>query len=308
MDKPFQAYTGDEPYVFVCYAHNDSEIIYPEIDWLRQQGINLWYDEGISAGKNWRAAIGDSLLGASHVLFYISTRSLKSEHCNREINLALDKNMEVVPIYLEEVELTSDLMVGLNRVHALHRDQDGNYQQHLLNALGQSTSNGESREIIKTEDTVTGFQHRLSIGKDTARKLVYATIALVLLVAGFQVTDRFFLQGDTNTIAVNGSALGNSSPASDLSRRTLIDIGATEPIIGPGLNAQIAVSEDGRRLVFLARRPQQLSPQLYLQELDQLEARLLPDTEFGNQPFFSPDGQWIGFADNTGLSKISVRG
>jgi len=72
LDKPFAAYRGDEPYVFVCYAHDDEGVVYPEIAWLHEQAINLWYDEGISAGKNWRAAIGDSLLGASHVVFYIS--------------------------------------------------------------------------------------------------------------------------------------------------------------------------------------------------------------------------------------------
>ena len=59
MDTPFPAYQGDEPYVFVCYAHEDSDIVYPEIAWLREQGTNLWYDEGIAAGKNWRGAIGE---------------------------------------------------------------------------------------------------------------------------------------------------------------------------------------------------------------------------------------------------------
>jgi len=138
LETPFAAYRGDEPCIFVCYAHEDSDVVYPEMAWLREQGLNLWYDEGISAGKNWRAAIGDSLLGASHVLFYISPRSLESDHCNREINLALDEGKDIVPIYLEDVELTSDLKVGLNRVQALHRDQDANYSQHLLNALGQT--------------------------------------------------------------------------------------------------------------------------------------------------------------------------
>jgi TolB-like protein/Flp pilus assembly protein TadD len=122
----------------VCYAHEDSRVVYPELAWLNEQGLNLWYDEGISAGKNWRAAIGDSLLEASHILFYVSGRSLKSDHCNREINLALDEGKNIVPIYLEDVELTSDLKVGLNRVQALYRDQDPSYQQRLLNALGQS--------------------------------------------------------------------------------------------------------------------------------------------------------------------------
>ncbi len=138
MDKPFAAYRGDEPYVFVCYAHDDQGVVYPEIGWLHEQGINLWYDEGISAGKNWRAAIGDSLLGASHVVFYISERSLASDHCNREINLALDEGKDIVPVYLESVDLTSDLKVGLTRVQALYRNQDANYQQHLLSALGKT--------------------------------------------------------------------------------------------------------------------------------------------------------------------------
>ena len=91
MEQPFAAYDGEEAYVFVCYAHDDSAVVYPEMAWLGENSINLWYDEGISAGKNWRAAIGDSLIGASHILFYVSEGSLRSDHCNREINLALDE-------------------------------------------------------------------------------------------------------------------------------------------------------------------------------------------------------------------------
>lgn len=52
MDKPLSAYQGEDPYVFVCYAHDDADVVYHEMTWLRDQGVNLWYDEGISAGKN----------------------------------------------------------------------------------------------------------------------------------------------------------------------------------------------------------------------------------------------------------------
>ena len=44
MDKPFSAYKGNDPYVFVCYAHDDEDLVYPEMAWLHEQGINLWYD------------------------------------------------------------------------------------------------------------------------------------------------------------------------------------------------------------------------------------------------------------------------
>jgi pimeloyl-ACP methyl ester carboxylesterase len=171
MEKPFQAYAGDEPYVFVCYSHEDSELVYAELVWLREQGINIWYDEGISAGENWRAAIGDALLGASKFLFYLSARSLKSDHCNREINLALDEAKDVVPVYLEEVELTSDLMVGLNRVQALHRDQDESYQRHLLSALGHSTSTANT---ILDSAVVKPRRHWLKLATATSLLLVAA--------------------------------------------------------------------------------------------------------------------------------------
>ncbi len=151
MDRPFSAYQGDEPFVFVCYSHADAAAVYPEISWLNGQAVNIWYDEGISAGRNWRAEIGDSLLNATAVLFYISRHSLASDHCNREINLALDEGKDIVPIYLEDVQLTSDLKVGLSRVQALHRDQDSSYQQHLLNALGQSAQSPKTNHHVDLE-------------------------------------------------------------------------------------------------------------------------------------------------------------
>ncbi len=54
MEKPFPAYRGDEPYIFVSYAHTDTASVYPEIARLTGQGFNIWYDEGISPGTVWR--------------------------------------------------------------------------------------------------------------------------------------------------------------------------------------------------------------------------------------------------------------
>jgi pimeloyl-ACP methyl ester carboxylesterase len=201
METPFQAYSGDEPYVFVCYAHEDGDIVYPEMVWLREQGTNLWYDEGISAGKNWRSVIGDSLLGARHVLFYISERSLKSDHCNREINLALDEGKDVVPVYLEDVELTSDLKVGLNRVHALHRDQDASYQPHLLNALGQSTV--ESQPGVTHDPAAANRSRRGWSTMATAASVLLA----VVFALGYYYRDTLLL-----TLALNAPVLYYGEP------------------------------------------------------------------------------------------------
>lgn len=44
MERYLPAYKGDEPYVFVCYAHENTDIVYPEIQWLQDQKLNIWYE------------------------------------------------------------------------------------------------------------------------------------------------------------------------------------------------------------------------------------------------------------------------
>ncbi len=39
-------------FVFVCYAHDDEAIVYPELRWLHEQGVNVWYDEGMAVPAN----------------------------------------------------------------------------------------------------------------------------------------------------------------------------------------------------------------------------------------------------------------
>ena len=67
----------------------------------------------------------------------------------------------------------------------------------------------------------------------------------------------------------------------------------------------VAVSPDGSRIVYVANE------QLYLKAMDALEASPIPGTdEDPAAPFFSTDGQWIGYwsADDGQLKKIPVSG
>jgi serine/threonine-protein kinase len=67
------------------------------------------------------------------------------------------------------------------------------------------------------------------------------------------------------------------------------------------------LSPDGTRLVFVVGGSDQ-KQRLYVRSLDQFQATALSGTENANDPFFSPDGQWIGFFADRKLKKISVQG
>ena len=67
-----------------------------------------------------------------------------------------------------------------------------------------------------------------------------------------------------------------------------------------------AVSRDGQRVAFIAER--EGVPCLYLRELRALQATVIPGTENAMQPFFSPDGQRIGFFAGRKLKVVSLAG
>lgn len=64
---------------------------------------------------------------------------------------------------------------------------------------------------------------------------------------------------------------------------------------------RLAISPDGRKLVYVANN------RLYLRTLDALDAVELPGTQGAMSPFFSPDGEWVGFLGNQ-LKKVPVNG
>jgi serine/threonine-protein kinase len=68
----------------------------------------------------------------------------------------------------------------------------------------------------------------------------------------------------------------------------------------------LAVSPDGKRLVYVTKVGSTYP--LALREIGQLEVRVLPGTEGEGSPFFSPDGQWIGFFAGGELKKLFLDG
>jgi serine/threonine-protein kinase len=66
----------------------------------------------------------------------------------------------------------------------------------------------------------------------------------------------------------------------------------------------LALSPDGQTLAFVASG----NHQIYLRRLDQFEASPLAGTNDADDPFFSPDGQWLGFFADNHLKKIRLSG
>jgi serine/threonine-protein kinase len=136
--------------------------------------------------------------------------------------------------------------------------------------------------IVQTSETVSAARRR--------RWVLPALCAVAVLLALLSAAAGWMLKpsGEVQSVRRFSHILGEGVQFSNVNR----------PIV--------AVSPDGSSFAFVANNS------IYVRRLDDLVARPVPGTLDGpspNSPFFSPDGQWLGYFSQTGhLQKVSTVG
>jgi serine/threonine-protein kinase len=88
--------------------------------------------------------------------------------------------------------------------------------------------------------------------------------------------------------------------------RLAVPIPSGDTLMRSSSVSDLAISPDGRRVVYAGKRAEK--GQLFLRTLDSAEASPLPGTEDASSPFFSPDGQWVGFVADQKVQKVGLSG
>ncbi len=230
---PFDAYEGDKPYVFVSYAHKNSDIVYAHISKLHEAGFRIWYDEGIDPGADWSDEIAAALHGCAVFLVFISEASLASHNVRKEIIFAIDQRKHMLCVHIEEVELPLGLKMQLGNIQALlesrFHDKEKFYRRLHEGILPEQTMRAEGEEYaaVTTQQAVqhaapissTAFASRKNAKPKPApshapntsnRKLLVALLLILCVVAG-ACGSYLWMQhsgGESgNTIQVSDTAL-----------------------------------------------------------------------------------------------------
>lgn len=157
---------------------------------------------------------------------------------------------------------------------------------------------GEARIVIEAVSSgAPGVREASVVGKIEPQPLLRRALPWVVAAVGVAAA-----------LVLGGLYLRDSRPESRPVMRSSVLL--PEPLSGvfsanPG--SPIALSPDGSQLVFVGA-PAGKPSQLYLRQLDQQTATPIPNTEEAIQPFFSPDGQWVGFFGNGKMRKVSIHG
>jgi hypothetical protein len=137
LEPPFQAYSGDGPFIFVSYSHKDAAAVFPELQELRDLGYRIWFDEGIDPGNEWPEEIANALNRAAMFLVFISSAAVASQNVRNEIYLALKLNKDFLAVHLSETELPKGLQLSISSLQAVlkHRMSSEGYRRKIKKAL-----------------------------------------------------------------------------------------------------------------------------------------------------------------------------
>jgi serine/threonine protein kinase len=144
-----------------------------------------------------------------------------------------------------------------------------------------------------TSDVDLGRRAELVIARSSRERLAWgvaAVLATALVITALMGRAGFL----------------SPAPESALYRSSLIMPPGTTSS-GAALGRSIAISPNGRRIVFIALDKDRRR-QLWVRELDSDVAKPLPGTEGGNTPFWSPDSRSVGFVAQGQLKAIDLSG
>ena len=113
----------NRPYVFISYAHLDSNFVLPCVEAMSKCGINIWYDEGIQAGSEWPEYIAEKVVSCTKFLLFISKAYLESQNCKREFNFAISRKKDILSIFIEDVQLSPGMEMQLGTYQAIFRNR-----------------------------------------------------------------------------------------------------------------------------------------------------------------------------------------
>ena len=177
--RPFPAYTGEDSYIFISYAHVDAPLVFPELIRFHNWGLNIWYDQGITVGRDWDDVLVEAIENCSLFIVFISENSVKSRAVKREIKIADDELKTIIPIHLSQTKLPGGLRYRMNATQAIlkYAMDENEYIFQCRNTyetygfeLDESPSNPIQPEPIPEPAPITTTSPKRKTGKEEEKE------------------------------------------------------------------------------------------------------------------------------------------
>ena len=179
--------------VFISYSQYDEKVKTAMVQYLENHGITCWYMTGrIDAGDEWRKEITRGIKNSKCFVLIYSSYSKESEQVPKEVALASENKLIMIPFKLEDIPFEDDISYEFARIQSINAFE-GKISSHFE----------ELRKTIeryaKDVDETSAPEPSKKSNKNN-RKLIYAMIvaAVIVVVAGFAAYAMFSNRSSDN--------------------------------------------------------------------------------------------------------------
>ncbi len=106
--------------LFLSYSRKDLSRIAPIIAGLKSAGHTIWVDvDDERAGEQWRKQIVEAIESSERFLLILSDSSITTGNVRRELDIAVDSDIPILPIDLDQINVPPEMkyqLAGIQRI------------------------------------------------------------------------------------------------------------------------------------------------------------------------------------------------
>lgn len=166
--------SDSQEYYMISYSNDDAKRIAPIANAMNEKGVELWYDDGIKGGEEWKAKIFGKIRGCKAVILFVTQALIerKETFVQIEYNYAKDNGKSVIPIFLDEFvpsRASDDGYTLLKSIEKLHGVDASEKSERAADT---------AQRVIDCLNGKTGV-----LMKKKRRKIMPVAIAVIALIA-----------------------------------------------------------------------------------------------------------------------------
>jgi hypothetical protein len=186
--------------VFVSYSTKDKTITDAIVAAMEQNQIRCWYaPRDIKPSEDWGKAISNAIEESKVFLIIFSGNSNRSQRVLDELNLAISREIPILPFRIENLEPDGAMRLHLSSRHWLDA-YDSSWETHikkLILAVSSHLKTTIVEEDVEVPETLTKTQKALK-NKGISRILVGIVSAALVISAGWYGLTQLNKTGNEN--------------------------------------------------------------------------------------------------------------
>ncbi|MBQ8826763.1 MAG: toll/interleukin-1 receptor domain-containing protein [Oscillospiraceae bacterium] len=199
--------------VFISYSTKDQKIAENLIRQLEANNISYWICRSkISAGDRWASEIVEALDNCKVFLLIVSRNSLASEQVPKEINLALDRHIPIIPYKTDNSPITGEFAYHLANIHRIQAEPFDSRYNELIDAitskLGRIPSGASSLSKGGTGGRLTAnITNNISVNKTVNFSFVWVLLIIAAVIITAVIVSGRSEKNDTPVLPEGGQAI-----------------------------------------------------------------------------------------------------